>query len=576
MPTVAERASEALATRPAQDASLGPWLSGDRDAAQGASAPSSERSKPLRALALLSDDRLAAHSARGDSGAFAELYRRHHQRLYRYCLTLLHDPDDAADVLQTTMAKALGALERGERVKGVRSWLFRIAHNTAIDLVRARRPQAPLDALEEIESSALTAPSAASQAQSRAEMAETVADIRGLPRRQQSALVMRELAALPYDEIAGALETSPLAARQLVHQARSALHDTRSGRDMDCETARQALGERDGRRPRDRRVRAHVAFCDACASFGQSIQERRAALTAFAPPLAPAAATEILGRLLGAGSTSSAGLAGGGGLAAGVGKLAAAPGIGKLAAAMAVGATAVAAAGGAAVVGAGGDRGEASADPAVTDSLLKPQPPGLRAMSPPVGPVKSGTSTDSDRSGSRRADSKRSSRGEGERKGASAGTRGRERGGEARASSGASDVGSDGGSGDSSGALSGIAPEGVRLPGRGALGSGVAGVEVRVPSVESPGDASGGPSLDLPDRLPDQDDLPAGLSDGASIRSGDDSTGSEGVSAQFYEGTDGAGDGWAESGDDSAGYDNDSAGSGGSSGQAGETAEADD
>jgi RNA polymerase sigma factor (sigma-70 family) len=311
MPTVAERASEALATRPAQDASLGPWLSGDRDAAQGASAPSSERSKPLRALALLSDDRLAAHSARGDSGAFAELYRRHHQRLYRYCLTLLHDPDDAADVLQTTMAKALGALERGERVKGVRSWLFRIAHNTAIDLVRARHPQAPLDALEEIESSALTAPSAASQAQSRAEMAETVADIRGLPRRQQSALVMRELAALPYDEIAGALETSPLAARQLVHQARSALHDTRSGRDMDCETARQALGERDGRRPRDRRVRAHVAFCDACASFGQSIQERRAALTAFAPPLAPAAATEILGRLLGAGSTSSAGLAGG-------------------------------------------------------------------------------------------------------------------------------------------------------------------------------------------------------------------------------------------------------------------------
>jgi RNA polymerase sigma factor (sigma-70 family) len=428
MPTVADGAGEVLAgTLPARNGSAAPWLNG-RDSADE---PSNGHSRAFRPLGLLSDDRLAAQSTRGDSRAFAELYRRHHQRLYRYCLTLLRDPEDAADMLQTTMAKALSALERGERVKGVRPWLFRIAHNAAIDLVRSRRPQAALEALEEIESSALTAPSAASQAQSRAEVAETVADIRGLPRRQQSALVMRELAALSYAEIAGALDTSPLAARQLVHQARSALHDTRSGREMDCEVVRQTLGERDGKRPRDRRVRAHLAFRHGCASSGDSIQERSAALTAFAPPLAPVAASEILGRLLGGGSTSSAGLGGGGGLAAGVAKLVGAPGVAKLAGAAAVAATAAAAGG---AVGVGENAvGSAAPRPASTEALLSSRPSGLQAMpAHPPRAVGHGESKEPDRSKSRSAERtrRRASAARRERRRGQAGKR--ERSGEAR------------------------------------------------------------------------------------------------------------------------------------------------
>jgi RNA polymerase sigma factor (sigma-70 family) len=330
---------------------------------------------------MMRDDRLAAKAARGERAAFAELYRRHHQRLYRYCLSLVSDPEDAADALQTTMAKALAALERGERVKGVRPWLFRIAHNTAIDLVRLRKPRTPVEEVEEIESSALTVLSAANEAQRRADLAEVVSDIRSLSERQGSALVMRELSALSYAEIAGALDTSPLAARQLVHQARSQLHDKREGRGMDCERVRQELGDADGRRPRDRRVRAHLASCHECTDFGRSIRRRRAALASLAPPLAPAIAGEILGRLLDSGSAGTGAAAAG--ATAGVAKVATASGVAKVAGA-AAGAAAVAAIAGAAVLGG------TALDSDEETSRLRPPPAAewlLRPDLPALGPL---------------------------------------------------------------------------------------------------------------------------------------------------------------------------------------------
>ena len=354
----------------------------ERGSGTGASVDAAGSGARPRTRAMRRDERLAERAARGDHHAFAELYRHHHQRLYRYCLSLVGDPEDAADALQSTMANALSALERGEAIRGVRPWLFRIAHNAAIDLIRLRSPRAPLDQIEEIESSALTAPSAASEAQSRADLAEVVSDIRDLPERQGGALVMRELSELSYAEIAGALETSPLAARQLVHQARSLLHDNRDGRIMDCDTVRRGLGETDGRRPRDRRMRAHLAACQSCAAFGSSIRSRRSALAALAPPLAPAAASDIFARLFEPSSSSSAGVAAGG-LTAGATKLAGASGIAKL-----VGTAAVAVVGGAVVAGGAALLGPDQVDsratpPSAAQALLSPDLPAPRPMPPP-------------------------------------------------------------------------------------------------------------------------------------------------------------------------------------------------
>ena len=86
----------------------------------------------------LSDDRLARAAAHGEPDAFAEIYARYNGALYGYCLSILHDAEEARDALQATMEKAYGAIG-SQRVRGgLRAWLFGIAHNEAISL--AQRP----------------------------------------------------------------------------------------------------------------------------------------------------------------------------------------------------------------------------------------------------------------------------------------------------------------------------------------------------------------------------------------------------------------------------------------------------
>jgi DNA-directed RNA polymerase specialized sigma24 family protein len=90
---------------------------------------------------------LRAQAARRDPAALAAMYERHHQALYRYCRSILHDEEDARDALQSTMAKALAALRNEERNFELRPWLFRIAHNEAISRLRQRRATVDLDAV---------------------------------------------------------------------------------------------------------------------------------------------------------------------------------------------------------------------------------------------------------------------------------------------------------------------------------------------------------------------------------------------------------------------------------------------
>jgi RNA polymerase sigma-70 factor, ECF subfamily len=92
----------------------------------------------------LDDDALVA-AAQLDPRAFAPLYARYADPVYRYCWRRLGDPDAAADATSLVFTKALAALPR-YRAGSFRSWLFSIAHNTIVDGARAARPAAPLDA----------------------------------------------------------------------------------------------------------------------------------------------------------------------------------------------------------------------------------------------------------------------------------------------------------------------------------------------------------------------------------------------------------------------------------------------
>src|SRR3954454_706670 len=265
------------------------------DLAASPSAPA--RPLPLRLLG--DDERLARLAAGGSERAFAVLYERHHQSLYRYARTIVRHDEDARDVLQTTMARALTALRRrGVPDAPMRPWLFRIAHNEAVSVLRRRGRTIELQEAPEP-----AAPSLEARVEDRSRLTTLVADLQDLPVRQRSALVMRELSGLSHEEIAGALEISVSAAKQAIFDARTGLHDFAKGRAMQCADVQRIVSERDGRMLRGRPVRAHLRSCAACRAMRDAIGARRADLAALAPPLPAAAATGLLSGVLGGGGT---------------------------------------------------------------------------------------------------------------------------------------------------------------------------------------------------------------------------------------------------------------------------------
>ncbi len=255
---------------------------------------------------VLSDERLVRRAVAGDDRAFAAIFRRYHQSLYRYCLAILANSEDAQDALQNTMVKALRALPGEQRTIQLKPWLYRISHNESIDLLRRRREIGELDPEQAAPGTGL-----AEKAATRERLRRLLTDVEELPDRQRGALVMRELSGLDFDEIAAALGTSPAVARQTLYEARLSLQQMNEGRNMSCQSVTRALSDGDGRVSRRRDIRAHLRSCTACRDFREQIKVRERDLRALSP-LPAAGAVALLHGILGGGSGS-------GGLAAAVG-----------------------------------------------------------------------------------------------------------------------------------------------------------------------------------------------------------------------------------------------------------------
>jgi len=241
-------------------------------------------------------------AAKGDPRAFAAIYERHHQDIFRYCRSVTGNSEDASDALQSTMAAALRSLPGERREVALRPWLFRIAHNESISIIRRRSCYVELT-----ESMEPTAPGPHAVASMRERLSGLVSDLQALPERQRGALVMRELIGLEYREIAEALNVSGGAARQAVYEARLALSQSDEGREMACDAARRSISTRDGRALRGRRLRAHLRGCNGCTQFSEQLGARRTALPALVPPLPAAAGAAILGGLVGGAGQLGAG-----------------------------------------------------------------------------------------------------------------------------------------------------------------------------------------------------------------------------------------------------------------------------
>jgi RNA polymerase sigma factor (sigma-70 family) len=249
-----------------------------------------------------------------DESALVAVYERYQQRLYRFCFAILGNAEDAQDALQNTMVKALRALRGEQRQIELKPWLYRIAHNESIDLLRRRRNEAQID--PELPVSTSDPQEAAA---TRERLRHLLTDLASLPERQRETLIMRELAGLSFAEIGEAFETSPDVARQTLYEARLNLRQLETGREMSCAEVMRQISDGDGRVLRRRGTQAHLRACAECREFREAIEGRQRDLAAIAPLPAAAAASALQGLLAGTagGGAATTGAAGAGAGAAG-------------------------------------------------------------------------------------------------------------------------------------------------------------------------------------------------------------------------------------------------------------------
>src|SRR5579862_1289652 len=273
-------------------------------------------------LRLQSDDRLISFVRRGNVAAFEVLVGRYETRLLAFCRHLLGSREDAEDVMQEVLTAAFNAILADERQINVRPWLYRIARNRSLNHLR-RIQSIGVDSMDLHYSD--NGASTADKVYDREEFRLLVGDIHELPESQKTALVLREMDALSYEQIAEAMETTVPSVKSLLVRARVSLAEAAEARLLSCDEVRIELGEvAEGlRRKMSPPVRRHLKNCERCESFRGQLKETNKALAALMPigPLVILKKLAIahLGHSAGAGSgaTAASGAAGAAGAGAG-------------------------------------------------------------------------------------------------------------------------------------------------------------------------------------------------------------------------------------------------------------------
>jgi RNA polymerase sigma factor (sigma-70 family) len=168
-------------------------------------------------LRTQSDDRLAALAATGHERAFEAIVERYRRPLLRHCRRFLPEAR-AEDALQLALVAAWSALRRGDDVRELRPWLYRIVHNTALNSLRASGYE-----YEQLHDALQGTGGPAELAENSALLRQTLAGLAALPERQREALMRIAVEGRSQDEVAAQLGLSHGAVRQLVHRARSSL-----------------------------------------------------------------------------------------------------------------------------------------------------------------------------------------------------------------------------------------------------------------------------------------------------------------------------------------------------------------
>jgi RNA polymerase sigma factor (sigma-70 family) len=274
---------------------------------------------PSPLLRLQSDERLIALTRRGQHAAFEVLFSRYHARLLSFCRHMLGSREDAEDVLQEVFAAAFNAVLADQRAINVRPWLYRIARNRSLNHLR-RASAIGVDSMDV--HYADQGLSTGDQVMRRESFRQLIGDVQQLPETQRTALLLREIDALSYDQIALAMETTVPSVKSLLVRARISLAEAAEARKLSCDEVRIELGEvAEGLVKVSPPARRHLRDCERCRSFRKHLKDNNHALAAVLPVGALLMFKKIL--LAKLGSAGSAHVAGGAGATVGAGAAAA-------------------------------------------------------------------------------------------------------------------------------------------------------------------------------------------------------------------------------------------------------------
>jgi RNA polymerase sigma-70 factor (ECF subfamily) len=153
--------------------------------------------------------------------AFDRLLGDLRPKLHRYCARMTGAAVDGEDVLQEALVKAIDAFPPAEPIANLEGWLFRIAHNAALDFLRRRARQAALRSDEDpemiIDSAAAT--------DNRAIAAASLRTFMRLPIAQRSSVILMDVLGYSLDEISGFTDTSVPAIKAALHRGRARLRE---------------------------------------------------------------------------------------------------------------------------------------------------------------------------------------------------------------------------------------------------------------------------------------------------------------------------------------------------------------
>lgn len=261
-----------------------------------------------RLLALAGEERLVDEVRHGNEAAFEVIYERHSAQLLSFCRHMLGSRESGEEAVQHTFASAWADLQRSDRPIQLKPWLYRIARNRCISLLRARR----------LETTELDDPPAteglADEVARRADLRALLADLRDLPEEQRAALLLSELGGLSHADVAEAIGRREDEVKALVFRARSTLADWRSARETPCGEIREQLATLRGGALRRRPIQRHLKACAGCRAFREEVRVQRRMMSVVLPVIPTIGLREGVLAAIGVGGATSAGA---GGLAVG-------------------------------------------------------------------------------------------------------------------------------------------------------------------------------------------------------------------------------------------------------------------